>query len=510
MGVSGAGGFSKKFARMFKTHVDKSGPWRQIVNMGFKQSFEVPSVEPKKEDHVASARPSNLSRRRLLLGGTTALGAGAVGLMVGRHGQAEAVKAARFYGDDILGQRAKAPLWYRHKLIGQPVMDTQLLFWLGQASSGLTDIGEVLDTATRIKPGDEVSWFDAWIGTAKRVQGYGDAAKAGGHGRSAAAHFLRAGAYYRAGLIRYARREDPRIVKATRLALDLHDRALKMRGYDSHVVRIPYESGTLYGRMHYAPGVDRASTLILHQGLHAWPEDTMWVVDGALKRGYHVLSFHGPGQGASLRLSGHVFRPDWEVPVARVIDFAEKDGRVNRQRLILMGLSFGGYLAPRAASYEHRLHALIADPGVLNWGRAMLRHFEDMPGLMPLYRQGPRAFDVAIGAVSKIMPDARWYFDDATWKHGVSTPHALIDELAKYDNTARVKRIRCKTLVMEGSAEDATPGESRRLYDALTCAKHWMYFDASTAAQTHCQGGSQTLAQARLFDWLDEEVGSRA
>ena len=35
-----------------------------------------------------------------------------------------------------------------------------------------------------------------------------------------------------------------------------------------------------------------------------------------------------------------------------------------------------------------------------------------------------------------------------------------------------------------------------------------MKFDASTASQVHCQGGNQQLAQARLFDWLEEKVPS--
>ena len=450
------------------------------------------------------SKPGRINRRTLLAGAGLGLAATAgYGLAKARE---KPSLASRFHGDDMLGQRDAAKVWYRYKFIGQPVMDTQLLFWLGLAPTGLTDIGEVLDTATRINAGDENSWFDQWLATAKRVEGYGDEAAAKGHQLSAASHFYRAGAYYRAGLMRYTNHADPRLVEATRAGLALHDRALRLRGYQSREVPIPYQSSVLHGRVHYAPGVDRAPVLVLHQGLHAWPEDTMWVVDGALQRGYHVFSFHGPGQGASLRLHGHPFRPDWEVPVGAVLDLVEKDARLAADRIILMGLSFGGYLAPRAASYEHRLHALIADPGVVSWADSMLRHFTAIPGLMALHARGPEAFDQAINATARVMPDSRWYFDDASWKHGVTTPHALIDELRKYDNAAGVAKIRCKTLILDGSAEDATPGESRRLFEALTCPKWALDFDASTAAQVHCQGGSTLLAQGRLFDWLDTEV----
>jgi len=449
--------------------------------------------------------------RRSFLGGAAIAGSGAaLGFGLGRRGLDAAVVDARFHADDILGGETGARLWYRYKFVGQAVMDNQITFLLGLAPNGLTDIGEVLDTAMHIAIGDEVSWFEAWSATARRVQGYAEDAVAKGHLVSASAHYLRAGCYWRAGLMRYARRDDPRIVEATRAALSCHDEALRLRGDDSHAVEIPYEGSALVGRVHYAPGVDRAPVILLHQGLHAWPEDTLWVVDAAMARGYHVLAMHGPGQGASLRLNGHPFRPDWEVPVGRALDFAAGLPRLDVDRNVLMGLSFGGFLAPRAASYEPRVRTLVADPGVVDWGGSMLRHFADMPGLLDLHANGPSAFDAAIAAVSKVWPDAGWYFEDVTWKHGVATPHALVDDLRRYSNADGVANIRARTLILDGVAEDATPGESKRLYDALTCDKTLIEFDATSGSQMHCQGGGTVLAATRLFDWLDENVAGGA
>ncbi len=447
--------------------------------------------------------------RRDFLTTTALLGGGAAaGFGAGASGKRGAVLDARYHADNMLGQGDAAKLWYRYKFTGQPVMDAQTLFYLGLAPNGLTDIGEVLDTAGRIESGNELSWFEGWLQTAERVHGWAKEAEESGHMVSAGSHYLRAGAYYRAGLIRYADHTDPRMVTTTERTLACHDKALRLRGYDSEAVQIPYEGSVLTGRVHYAPDVGRAPFLVLHQGLHAWPEDTMWVIDGAMARGYHVLAMHGPGQGASLRLHGHPFRPDWEVAVAAALDFAEGLPRLDMQRAVLMGLSFGGYLAPRAAAFEPRLYALVADPGVLSWAESMLRHFEDIPGILPLHAKGPAAFDRAIAAISTVMPDADWYFNDVTWKHGVDTPHDVIDELRKYDNHDHVHRIRCKTLILEGVGEDATPGQSNKLYDALQCPKTLIEFDERSGSQTHCQGGGTVLATARLFDWLDEEVRS--
>src|SRR5271154_3271312 len=81
------------------------------------------------------------------------------------------------------------------------------------------------------------------------------------------------------------------------------------------------------------------------------------------RRGYHCLVFDGPGQGSALIRQGLRLRPGWENVVKAVVDFAIAWPLVDPARIALSGWSLGGYLAPRAASGEHRLAACIADPG---------------------------------------------------------------------------------------------------------------------------------------------------
>ena len=68
----------------------------------------------------------------------------------------------------------------------------------------------------------------------------------------------------------------------------------------------------------------------------------------ALRRGYSCLLFDGPGQGTALMRDGLVSRPDWEHVVTPVVDWLVE--RVPRARVALVGISFGGYLAARAAA----------------------------------------------------------------------------------------------------------------------------------------------------------------
>ena len=87
------------------------------------------------------------------------------------------------------------------------------------------------------------------------------------------------------------------------------------------------------------------------------------MVAAALERGYNCLTYDGPGQGGVLRQREVPLRPDWEsvvIPRSTLL-------WAGREWTLMVGTysvrSFGGYLATRGAALEHRLAAVIADPG---------------------------------------------------------------------------------------------------------------------------------------------------
>ncbi|WP_405785150.1 alpha/beta hydrolase family protein [Streptomyces sp. NBC_01378] len=92
---------------------------------------------------------------------------------------------------------------------------------------------------------------------------------------------------------------------------------------------------------------------------------------GALRRGYNVIAFDGPGQGSTVREQGLHFRPDWEAVVTPVVDFALTVPEADTDRLALIGMSLGGYLAARAAAFEHRIAASVLYDGVYDLHEVM-------------------------------------------------------------------------------------------------------------------------------------------
>ena len=85
----------------------------------------------------------------------------------------------------------------------------------------------------------------------------------------------------------------------------------------------------------------------------------------ALERGYNCLTFEGPGQGGVIRKQNIPFRYDWEKVITPVLDYAfSRDKTVDPNRIALMGISMGGYLAARAAAFEDRIAACVLYNGV--------------------------------------------------------------------------------------------------------------------------------------------------
>jgi len=69
-----------------------------------------------------------------------------------------------------------------------------------------------------------------------------------------------------------------------------------------------------------------------------------------------------------------------------------------------------------------------------------------------------------------------------------------------------VDQITCQMLVMDGTAEEFSAGQAKKLYDVLMCPKDYMLFTEEDTGLVHCQTGALAVATQRMFDWLDEHL----
>ena len=184
------------------------------------------------------------------------------------------------------------------------------------------------------------------------------------HPVSARDHFQRASMYYRA-----AEYYDDPVTDTSRAhglaSRDTFLEAAKLMPWKSEVLQIPFEGVWLPGYFMQPAGAEARprKTVIVLTGFDGTGEELYFQTgQAALERGWNVLMAEGPGQTGFLRFHPDVvFRPDYEVPVGAMIDYALSRAEVDPQRLALYGISLGGYFAPRAAAHDARIKALVAN-----------------------------------------------------------------------------------------------------------------------------------------------------
>lgn len=398
-----------------------------------------------------------------------------------------------------------------------PLFPDNIQFWyetvraFGAAGYGGSEFGEVLATVSRIRSGDFDSWYECWNATAERVAGEATGQLARGHRISARDGFLRAATYYRTSeFFLHGNPSDPRITSAYRRSVECYKACAQLFDPPIEPVEIPYENTTLPGYFHRVDcSGRRRPTLIVHSGFDGSAEELH--VDGAraaVERGYNVLAFDGPGQFGPLHREGLTFRADWEKVVTPVVDFALKLPEVDPEKIALMGISLGGVLAPRAAAYEKRIAALIANDGVYDYGETNTRNIP--PAQRAVFEKmlaAPEApeLDRMIEASMKSSPTAAWAITHGMFCMGAASPRAYLASTFAFNlRNGVAEAISCPTLICEAEDDMFFKGQPQELFDHLTCPKTLMHFSNSEGAGAHCQVGAGRLAFARMYDWLDE------
>jgi pimeloyl-ACP methyl ester carboxylesterase len=394
--------------------------------------------------------------------------------------------------------------------------ETQRAF--GAGSYGGSEFGEVMTTVSRITSGDYDSWYDAWNATADRVFAEAETQRAAGHLVGARDSYLRATTYYRnSEFFLHGNHEDPRIYSAYEKSIAAYRVCCSLFDPPILPVEIPYEHTTLPGYFHR---VDESNTrrplLILHTGFDGSAEEMHG--EGAragVERGWNVLVFDGPGQYGPIHRERMPFRPDWEKAVTPVVDFALTLPGVDPGKIALMGVSMGGYLAPRAAAFEKRISALVANDGIYDFGVTQLAAVP--PDQREAFiaalneKENPELDRKILEGLNNAGPDAKWGADQAGFVMGESTPHATIAKILKFNlRDGIAEKISCPTLVLDAEEDMYLKGQPDELYAHLTCPKTMIRFTSAEGAGAHCQCGADRLSNARIFDWLDDTFGLAA
>ena len=392
-------------------------------------------------------------------------------------------------------------------------MHSDFVWAHGYIPYGGADFGEIRAVAEAVADGGDVAFHDAWVAAGDRMAAAADALLAKGRMTSARETYLRASVFYASSFRPlYGAPVDPRLLSAFRKEVAAFDKALSLGEAPTAPMAIPFGEISLPGYFIPAEGErnEVRPLIIFTNGYDGTIVDTYFACAvAASRRGYHSLLFDGPGQGAMLYERGTALRPDWEVVIKAVVDFAERLPLVDTSRIALSGWSLGGYLAPRAASGEPRISALIADPGL--WSIA--DGFRDIAvrnlGVSPEAAANLGKLDEAImqkiDSTIRRSPLIKWkVVDRGFWAHGVDNLRDYFASAELFTMAGRAEAISCPTLITQAENDVLAHGAGA-FFEALRCPKTLMRFTAVEGADRHCEMGNRSLLNRRVLDWLDEQ-----
>ena len=252
----------------------------------------------------------------------------------------------------------------------------------------------------------------------------------------------------------------------------------------------------------------RRPTLIALGGFDSTGEELIhWIGFAAAERGWNCLIFEGPGQWSALRNDpALILRHDYEVPVKAVVDYAVTREDVDISRLALIGYSLGGLLAPRAAAFDPRIRACIANPPVIDVGNATR-------AVWPVALGRPsKLFDVLFAAFARRNVHVRWIYHHARWSLGIQHPHEFFEAWRPFSLHGLEKKLHQPLLCLFPEDEIAQTSktmiaETIQFLTAIEAPVAMRFFTRSSGAASHCQMGGLQHAQASIFDWLEDVMG---
>jgi pimeloyl-ACP methyl ester carboxylesterase len=382
--------------------------------------------------------------------------------------------------------------------------DYQFAKFLGLAPYSGAEIGECFATARKIEDENAESWTQAWQATATRIEALANNVLARGHRVSAREAFLRATTYYQAAFY-FLPADDPR----KRELYDRHRGCFAAAGslFDPpfEMVRIPYEKRTLPGYFLRCDnsGVPRP-TVLIQMGGDGTAEQLYFSGGGAaaLRRGYNVLLFEGPGQSGAYMLDNSlVYRYDWEVPISAIVDYLVTRTDVDADKIALIAYSMGGYFGPRAVAFEKRIAACIADSLLPDMYPTVIAAM----GMGKLMVPGASA-----DARERLTHQQRYVIEEGMPRFGVKNGlDGLVqfaEALKKMNLSGLEEKITCPLLNISSTAEGTDMCRNARVFfDKLPNPKNrFIITTEEEGAEMHCQKGNASLLHQIEFDWLDE------
>jgi dienelactone hydrolase len=357
---------------------------------------------------------------------------------------------------------------------------------LAEVAVGGADLFECARTAARIgDSADTEVWHREWSRTAREVAEHGRAEAARGHTYTASRALFRALSYWRHSEF-FFDSSDPRRAEAYTEGVKAFREAAQLQGGYIEQIGVPFEGAILDGYIvkpalpaAAGPGAKRPTVLFLG-GADSWAEELVFLGGNQFPaRGMNVVVVDTPGRGGTLRFKKIYSRPDYEVPVAAILDYLSTRADVDADKFGLAGVSLGGYYAPRAAAMEPRVKAVAAWCGT--W-QVLTDFYEFYP---PLRKQ-------------------------LQWLLGAADDADARAKLAEFTLDGFAQRISVPVYVLHGTDDVIMDLAGAKTFVSKLTTDDVTFEVYDGPGALHCSYDYAANAVAALTDWFADKLGVRA
>ena len=255
---------------------------------------------------------------------------------------------------------------------------------------------------------------------------------------------------------------------------------------------------------HLRPEGEPKDTILLHGGNDSYMEEYLFSVLYLRECGFEVYLFEGPGQGGVVRTQGKHFTHQWERPVKAVLD------HFGLAHVTIIGISLGGYLAPRAAAFDKRISKVVCwsvFPSFLGsvigtQGKALETAFYVMMKL----RARP-LLNLVFGLKCRKDPMVNWAIRHGMFAYEADSPYDWAKKLERYDIRPVAGRLTQDVLILGASADHFIDYHKvSQEIDAMGNVRSLTFrlFTKQESAADHCQVGNARLALDTIMQWITE------
>ena len=282
--------------------------------------------------------------------------------------------------------------------------------------------------------------------------------------------------------------------------IEEYHKAFEQAGIEYKAYEVPFEKGFL--KCIRMTPENYKQTVLVCGGYDSFIEEFVLQVRSFVQEGLDVILMEGPGQGDCVWQKIY-FKESFEHPVASVLDY------FGVSSCTMVGISWGGFFALRAAAFEKKIKHVVAYDAMDDGLEVMTHIFPDFIcwDVRKLIKNGNETKLIRLlTKISKKNVLADWMLSQGQFITGADSIPAMYKSLGKHNLTGLYEKIDQDVLLLAGEKDHYIPMcQFERCKEKIINAKSMTSrcFTGKEGGEQHCQVGNHSIAVDTILDWIE-------